>query len=62
MPKRLDPSLIGDDNPEWSDADFARATRAFEALPAVGFEGRVPRAPEARLKRQDKKERLETHA
>lgn len=50
MPKKPDPSLIDDENPEWTDADFARAKPASEALPAVIFEGLVKRAPGQRGK------------
>ncbi len=35
MPKRLNPELIDDDNPEWTDADFARARPALEVLPEL---------------------------
>lgn len=50
MPKKPDPSLIDDDNPEWTDAEFARAKPASEALPAAVFEGLVKRAPGQRGK------------
>jgi len=33
MKKRPDPEMIDDDNPEWTEADFARAM-GFEQLPA----------------------------
>ncbi|MGD0369954.1 MAG: BrnA antitoxin family protein [Acidobacteriaceae bacterium] len=32
MPKKPDPELIDDENPEWSEADFARA-KSFSELP-----------------------------
>ena len=35
MPKRPNPELIDDDNPEWTDADFARARPAAEVLPEL---------------------------
>jgi uncharacterized protein (DUF4415 family) len=35
MPKRPNPELIDDDNPEWTDADFARARPALEVLPEL---------------------------
>lgn len=50
MPRKPDPSLIDADNPEWTDADFARARPAAEVLPAAVFEGLVKRAPGQRGK------------
>jgi uncharacterized protein (DUF4415 family) len=35
MPKRPNPELIDDDNPEWTDADFARARPATDVLPGL---------------------------
>lgn len=35
MPKRPNPELIDDGNPEWTDADFARARPAAEVLPEL---------------------------
>lgn len=35
MPKRPNPELTDDDNPEWMDADFARARPASEVLPEL---------------------------
>lgn len=35
MPKRPNPELIDDDNPEWTAADFARARPATEVLPEL---------------------------
>jgi len=35
MPKRPNPELIDPDNPEWTDADFARARPASEVLPEL---------------------------
>ncbi|PIT82871.1 BrnA antitoxin family protein [Limnohabitans sp. 15K] len=35
MPKRPNPELIDSDNPEWVDADFARARPASEVLPEL---------------------------
>ena len=35
MPKRPNPELTDDDNPEWTDADFARARPASEVLPEL---------------------------
>ena len=35
MPKRPNPELIDADNPEWTDADFARARPASEVLPEL---------------------------
>lgn len=32
MPRKPNPKLIDDENPEWSDADFARARPAAEVL------------------------------
>jgi len=32
MPKKPDPELIDDENPEWSEADFARS-KSFSELP-----------------------------
>jgi uncharacterized protein (DUF4415 family) len=32
MPKRPDPGLIDEQNPEWTEADFARARPAREVL------------------------------
>ncbi|MDO8422042.1 MAG: BrnA antitoxin family protein [Parvibaculum sp.] len=34
MSKKPDPTLIDDDNPEWTSADFKRARPAAEVLPA----------------------------
>lgn len=35
MPKRPNPEQIDSDNPEWTDADFARARPASEVLPEL---------------------------
>lgn len=35
MPKRPNPELIDDENPQWTDADFARARPAAEVLPEL---------------------------
>ena len=35
MPKRPNPELIDSDNPEWTDAVFARARPASEVLPEL---------------------------
>jgi len=35
MPKRPNPELIDDENPEWTDADFSRARPAAEVLPEL---------------------------
>ncbi len=35
MPKRTKPERIDSDNPEWTDADFARARPASEVLPEL---------------------------
>ena len=35
MPKRPNPELIDSDNPEWTDAEFARARSASEVLPEL---------------------------
>ncbi len=35
MPKRPNPELIDDENPEWTDADFARARPASDVLPEL---------------------------
>ena len=35
MPKRPNPELIDPDNPEWTDADFARARPASAVLPEL---------------------------
>jgi uncharacterized protein (DUF4415 family) len=35
MPKRPNPELIDDENPEWKDSDFARARPAAEVLPEL---------------------------
>lgn len=35
MTKRPNPELTDDDNPEWTDADFARARPASEVLPEL---------------------------
>ena len=35
MPKRPNPELADDENPEWTDADFARARPASEVLPEL---------------------------
>jgi len=54
---KLPPPADYDDNPEWSEADFARARPASEALPAniaamlVRQRGRPALAPEARKQR-----------
>lgn len=56
--KKPDPELIDDENPEWTDEDFARARPAREVLPEIlGKEiaeqllkprGR-PRSPDAKV-------------
>lgn len=35
MQKRPNPALIDDENPEWTDADFARAHPAVDVLPEL---------------------------
>jgi len=35
MSSRPDPELIDDENPEWTDEDFARARPAREVLPEI---------------------------
>jgi len=35
MANRIDPALIDEDNPEWTEQDFARARPASEVLPAL---------------------------
>ena len=35
MANRLPPVVFDDDNPEWTDADFARARAATDVLPAA---------------------------
>jgi uncharacterized protein (DUF4415 family) len=35
MPKRPNPELIDDDNPEWTNADFACARPAADVLPEL---------------------------
>ncbi len=35
MQKRPNPALIDDENPEWTDADFARARPAVDVLPEL---------------------------
>lgn len=35
MPRKPNPELIDDENPEWTDADFARARPASEVLPGL---------------------------
>lgn len=35
MNKQPNPELLSDDNPEWSDADFALARPAHEVLPEL---------------------------
>jgi uncharacterized protein (DUF4415 family) len=35
MPKRPNPELIDEDNPEWTDADFAHARPAADVLPEL---------------------------
>ena len=43
MKKHPNPELIDDENPEWTDADFARARPAAEMLPEL-FGAQVARA------------------
>lgn len=35
MKKRLNPEMIDDENPEWTEADFKRARPAREMLPEI---------------------------
>ncbi len=37
MPKRPNPSLVDEENPEWTDDDFDRAKPASEMLPAAVY-------------------------
>ncbi len=39
MAKKPDPFLIDEENPEWTDAEFARAKPASEMLPANVLDG-----------------------
>jgi uncharacterized protein (DUF4415 family) len=38
MPKRPDPGLIDEENPEWTEEDFARARPAREVLPSALYD------------------------
>jgi uncharacterized protein (DUF4415 family) len=38
MAKRPDPGLIDEENPEWTEEDFARARPAREVLPPAVYE------------------------
>jgi uncharacterized protein (DUF4415 family) len=38
MPKRPDPGLIDEENPEWAEEDFARARPAREVLPPALYD------------------------
>jgi uncharacterized protein (DUF4415 family) len=38
MPKRPNPDLIDEDNPEWTEEDFARARPAREVLPRAVYD------------------------
>jgi uncharacterized protein (DUF4415 family) len=38
MPKRPDPGLIDEENPEWTEEDFARARPAREVLPPALYD------------------------
>jgi uncharacterized protein (DUF4415 family) len=38
MTKRPDPGLIDEENPEWTEEDFARARPAREVLPPAVYE------------------------
>jgi uncharacterized protein (DUF4415 family) len=38
MPKRPDPGLIDEENPEWTEKDFARARPAREVLPPALYD------------------------
>jgi uncharacterized protein (DUF4415 family) len=38
MARRPNPALIDDENPEWTEADFARARPAREVLPPAIYE------------------------
>jgi uncharacterized protein (DUF4415 family) len=38
MAKRADPGFIDEENPEWTEQDFARARPAREVLPPAVFE------------------------
>lgn len=38
MPKRPNPDLIDEDNPEWTEEDFARARPAREVLPRALYD------------------------
>jgi uncharacterized protein (DUF4415 family) len=38
MPKRPNPDLIDEDNPEWTEDDFARARPAREVLPRALYD------------------------
>jgi uncharacterized protein (DUF4415 family) len=60
MPKRPNPELIDDDNPEWTDADFARARPAADVLPELFGSGaaRVMLKPRGRPAAEVVKERI----
>ena len=45
MAKKPDPSLIDEENQEWSDADFARAKPAREMLPPAAYDALVKKKP-----------------
>jgi transcriptional regulator with XRE-family HTH domain len=58
-PKSSDSALIDEENPEWTDADFARAKPARDALPPAAYDrltgkktaGRSPAAKPRKLPR-----------
>jgi uncharacterized protein (DUF4415 family) len=43
--KKPNPALIDDENPEWTDADFARARPASEVLPPELYDSLAKRKP-----------------
>jgi len=45
MARKPDPHLIDDENPEWTEAAFARAQPASEVLPLVLLEELTKRKP-----------------
>jgi uncharacterized protein (DUF4415 family) len=45
MAKRPNPSRIDEENPEWTDEDFARARPASEMLPPAVYDGLFKKKP-----------------
>jgi uncharacterized protein (DUF4415 family) len=45
MVKRLDPGLIDEENPEWTEGDFARARPAREVLPRALYDALTKKRP-----------------